>query len=947
MSTASTLVGRIVGEWADRLARGEPVAADDALALYPELSSQLRPLLSALGAVADVRVDPSLPVLTGFRVIRELGRGGMGVVYEAEDEALGRRVAVKVLPPHLLGRPEHVARFRQEARAAAGLHHTHVVPVFGVGECGGAHFIVMQVIDGRPLAPGTPLPPSRVAEVGAKLADALAAAHARGVLHRDVKPGNVLIDAAGEPWLSDFGLARVDTADAVTDPTGFVGTLRYAAPERFNGTSDARSDIYSLGLTLYELAAGRPAFDATDRAELTRQASEAAPPRPRAVNPAVPRDLETVLLKAIARDPAHRYQSAAAFADDLKRVAGGRPILAKRIGPVGRLWRWAKRHPVIAGLTAAVFLSLAGGLGGVYWQWRQSEERRAEADRAFQDAREAVDECFLAATEHPDFQGPGLQPAKEELLRRARKYYERFLAQRGDDPSVQADVAKARLAIGTITVVSGQYADAIPELRAALDLYDQHGDHFATARCLRLLGHCHMSLGRSAEAGEANTAALARLEPLLATNSAARLEFGRVTAQEARRLTEGFQNADAERVFRRGLEVTADDTDTAVRLVKTRLHYGLSLVLKRLNRVAESGDQLKRMDDLAQGLLKLDPDRDEYVEEAGFARKAIGSFALIHTVEGKKYGWWHIDGYRDAVAYYRRLHARHETVFRYHFNLAISLGSFGLSLWIEQKNADSEAAFRESLVLWEPLVRNHGDNPDVIDGVSNTRQDFASLLRTLGRLTEADEQLIPAVADLRQLVARYDKQMRYREGLAIALHNLGVVRHRQRQDAAALRLFTEAIDLLAPLQGAEGGNRQFNWNARNFCYSRGMLHWLRGDREAAAADLAQVKDGENAWQAEFRRAFRGDITVAAEMEKLGGIDAAAVIAVLSTHPELPVAERERLQDAAVKLLKAGEKQFADQVYRRDFLTRRELDPLAGHPDFQALRTSAAALDRMK
>jgi hypothetical protein len=452
MITAETTVGRIVDEWADRLARGEPLAADHALAQYPELAGQLRLMLSALGAVAGVRADASLPALAGFHVLREIGRGGMGVVYEAEDETLGRRVAVKVLPPHLTGRPDHLARFRQEARAAAGLHHTHIVPVFGVGESGGSHYIVMQFIPGRPPESGVALPATAVAAMGAKLADALAFAHAHGVLHRDVKPGNVLVDAAGEPWLADFGLARVESADALTDPDGFVGTLRYAAPERFAGASDARSDVYALGLTLYELAAGRPSYDAADRAELMRQVMDASPPRPRAVNPAIPRDLETVILKATAAKPEHRYATAAALADDLRRVLDGRPILAKRIGPLGRLRRWAGRHPVVAGLAASLLVAVSLGVGGVVWQWRQAvanlktAEDNAEAARTSNERTMSSVRAFYRGMDRmDDFMSFSVPAKPEQQAQRDRKWesfqpvlavYDDFLNEPSDDPEV-------------------------------------------------------------------------------------------------------------------------------------------------------------------------------------------------------------------------------------------------------------------------------------------------------------------------------------------------------------------------------------------------------------------------------------------------------------------------------------------------------------------------------
>ncbi len=305
-----------------------------------------------------------------FRIIREIGRGGMGVVYEAYQGSLHRHVALKLLPEH-----GDVARFRREARAAGRLHHTNIVPVLGVGQFEGRHFYIMQFIDGRGLdvvvkehsaaaqpggGPPGHLDPMEVARIGVQVAGALAFAHAQGVVHRDIKPSNVVLDSAGTVWITDFGVAHDAAATETLTHTGDVlGTLRYVAPERFSGQGDERADVYGLGVTLYELICGHPAFADVDRAAVLSRILRDDPPRPRHFDRTIPRDLETIVLKAMARDPAHRYATAAALAEDLRRFLEDRPILARRIGVHERLMRWCRRNPAVAGLLAAVFLLLA------------------------------------------------------------------------------------------------------------------------------------------------------------------------------------------------------------------------------------------------------------------------------------------------------------------------------------------------------------------------------------------------------------------------------------------------------------------------------------------------------------------------------------------------------------------------------------------------------------
>jgi len=463
-------VETLAADFADRIRRGEEPSASEYVLKRPDLEAEILDLFPTIAALENLGLakerGPSGPASLGpskleqlgdYRLLREIGRGGMGVVYEAEQQSLSRRVAIKVLPKHAVHDRKRFKRFQREARTAAQLHHTNIVPVFGVGQHDDTHYFVMQLIPGVGLeriiahqhiengsdaipdsagqlstssptqnvetlartliddydsrrsdesndsagasrvrievgsrsgyhragtegetiivskdstdverAPGDANGPDvqnvphrsnryssywqSVARVGHQVADALAYAHSLGTLHRDIKPANLLVDDKGRVWVTDFGLARaIDDAD-VSRTGDVVGTLRYMAPEQLRGETDVRSDIFSLGLTLYELTTLRPGFDEQQRRQaLLGSTRRLDPIRPRKICRDIPRDLETILVKCLEYDPRHRYPSAQSLADDLDNFLDDRPIAARRASIAERAWRWCRRNPALAG----------------------------------------------------------------------------------------------------------------------------------------------------------------------------------------------------------------------------------------------------------------------------------------------------------------------------------------------------------------------------------------------------------------------------------------------------------------------------------------------------------------------------------------------------------------------------------------------------------------------
>jgi serine/threonine protein kinase len=531
VSPGATLSTEEEEPWTEREAR-----------LIQNLKSHGPPLfdqayLSALGPKQDERRHPAAQLalhepdavdgapfdephlsIPGFSIIREVGRGGMGVVYEAEELTLGRRVALKVLPVGALNHRRHVERFRREAKAAASLHHTNIVPVFGVGEHAGQPYYVMEYIDGRgldvvlkelrllrqdgsssrlgaalgPLDAPAPAQSSgrdrtyflSVARIGLEVAEAIDHADRQGVLHRDIKPSNLLLDTAGSVRITDFGLAKMADSEDLTDTGDIVGTLHYMAPERFQGRCDVRSDIYSLGLTLYDLVALRRAFEASDRQQLIEKVLHQEPERLNRLAPKVPRDLETIIHKAIARAPEQRYATAALLAEDLRRFLDGRPILARPVRVWERSWRWCRRNPKLAAVSAAlastVLIATTAFLGLTY---RHNLELRAEvartnakaalARRIYQQAS-STSAAMLHLLEDPRFDGiPRLAEFQRDQRRVALAFYEEIQGT-GDsiDSAVGMDTVRALGAVATLQRQLGQMDRAVEGLEKALDLIE-------------------------------------------------------------------------------------------------------------------------------------------------------------------------------------------------------------------------------------------------------------------------------------------------------------------------------------------------------------------------------------------------------------------------------------------------------------------------------------------
>ncbi len=379
-SNAEAVMDLIGNEILLRRERGAGPVLEDYLPRFPELAERLRIHFEVERALlADTLFGaagglPARPVVPGYEVLDELGRGGMGVVYRAHSAGLGRPVALKMIRAGGRAGPEAVARFRAEARAVARLRHPNIVRVHEVGEAGGHPFFVQELVEGGTLADRVrlaPLPARAAARLVETLARAMHHAHEHGIVHRDLKPQNVLVTAEGTPKIIDFGLAKQFDAEADATPSGVIlGTPGYMAPEQAAGRTGVvgpAADVYALGAILYELVTDRPPFRAETPLDTVLLVLHEEPVPPRLLQPRVPRDLETICLRCLEKDPARRYASALDLAGDLGRFLNDEPIAARGAGLVERLGKMARRRPGLAALVAAaacLVALLVSGLEG-------------------------------------------------------------------------------------------------------------------------------------------------------------------------------------------------------------------------------------------------------------------------------------------------------------------------------------------------------------------------------------------------------------------------------------------------------------------------------------------------------------------------------------------------------------------------------------------------------
>jgi tetratricopeptide (TPR) repeat protein len=690
----------------------------------------------------------------------------MGVVYKARQVSLDRLVALKMILLAEYAGPRERARFQAEAEAVARLAHPHVVQIHEVGEHAGRPFFSLEFVPGGSLADrlaGTPLPARQAAALAQALARTMHAAHQRGIVHRDLKPANVLLAEDGTPKVTDFGLAkRLDAQAGATQSGAIVGTPSYMAPEQAGGKNrevGPAADVYALGAILYEMLTGRPPFKAQTPLDTLLQVLGDEPVPPCRLQPRTPRDLETICLRCLRKEPARRYASAGDLADDLGRFLEGRPVAARPAPRWERVLKWTRRRPAVAALAAAVLVVTAVGLGLVAWKWREAERQRDRARARFQMARAAVDAFYVQLSENPDLRARGLEPLRRRLLESAVGYFQTFAREEADDPEVRAEQGRALLRLGDLHRLLGQNGQAEEALGRARDLFqglaDAHPHELAyqqdLARSLRSQGALYQLTGRLGQAEEA--------------------------LGQAHGLCHRLAQAHPDQP-----RCQEDLAETLLNLGSVRYKAG------RLGLV-EEGDRQAR--DLFGHLAQDHPEEPRYRRNLAHASFNLGVLYANTDRLGQAE-----QAYQDALKLRRRLAADDPDEAQHQEDLAVVLQNLG-ALYLDLNRPDRAGpVLREALALKRRLAEAHPLVPGYRKSVADTLTDLANLESDTNHPDRACATIQEAVAIQERLVEANPEVVEYAADLAASYFNLGNYLTAAGKRAEAVQWYGRAVSRL-------------------------------------------------------------------------------------------------------------------------------------------------------
>jgi serine/threonine-protein kinase len=874
--------------------RGEAVAPEELCRACPELLGELKRQIASLAAM-DALLDPSsdagtptpqegpdaagasapaglegpLPAGTSYRVLRLHARGGLGEVFVAHDERLRREVALKRLQARQAGNADSRSRFLREAEITSRLEHPNVVPIHAVGRDGAGHlFYTMRLVQGETLheaiqrwhaadKPGRD-PSERRLEfrrlVGRFVAvcHTVAYAHSRGILHRDIKPNNILLGPYGETLLVDWGLAKVLAApgaaapetgaptepgdadgEAATQVGSVLGTPAYMSPEQAAGQWDLlgpASDIYSLGATLYVLLTGQPAFTGRHVGDVLEKVRRGQFRPPRQYVKSVPRALEAICLKAMARQPEARYAGAEALATDLEHWLADAPVSAWREPWHVRAGRWLRRHKALATgavvllVTALAALAVSNVLvrreqEETAAQKRQAEVQRDRADENLALARKAVEDYFTHVAEDDDLKKQDLHRLRKKLLATAVPFLTRFTRQQADDPALLAEQGKTLYLLARLRAELGETTAAIADYEAMRAIFTKlvrtHpgvADHRQQlVRSHHNLAHLYWDVGRL-PAAEASYRQAQRLQERLALDYPKNPEYQRNLALSHGSLGQRYQE--------RGKVHEADTCYRRARAILARL-------VRREPKVA------LYQQDLASALH----------DQAGLYHKTN------RLADAENY-------YRQAREVQDKLVRQHPDVPLYRQELAQTHHNLGRLYRDMQRLADAEASYRRSLDMRQKLTRKYQAIPRYLQELAQSQHDLASLCFSKRLQKETVTRGLEALAIRRDLASAHPAVIEYRQEMALSLRALGVYYKAARQARPAEAYFREALKTHEQLARERAAGPQ---NQQELALSRYHLGELLSDTgrltEARPLVTQAIRDLEIILKREARNAF--------------------------------------------------------------------------------------------
>lgn len=860
------------------LEEGQPLDPATLVAAHSDLAEPLQAYLNSLdelhcvagtfgsandnNAATNDELEDNTRRLGDFLLGRELGRGGMGIVYEARQISLDRTVALKVLPFAAVLDSKQIARFKSEAQAAAQIWHPNIVPVYAIGVDRGVHFYAMQFIDGQPLdraiadmrersrakrrnetlrgdstrhrslierdqptsvalegeikqhdnTLGGSLLSSNtnnsrahfrtVARLGIQASEALHAAHEYGVVHRDVKPSNLLLDHEGKLWVTDFGLARCQREATLSKTGDIVGTMRYMSPEQASGKTsliDQRTDVYSLGVTLYELLALEPAVQGVDSPALFQNIDNLDPRSLRKLCPQIPTDLENVILKAMAKAREERYTTAQEFADDLRRFIDGKPTVAKPATTVDRIAKWTTRHRrVVAAAASVSILACIGFALSTLLISREKANTQVNFERAeknFHEAQDAVHQLSIFAERLATV--PAAGRVRRAMLNETLAYYEGFVEQAKDDPSLQTDLALTYSKIGSLTSKLGSADEAIAAHRRAINLFSRlcaaspndlqlqqrHAtSHNNLAMTFRLAGRIDEALAahRSAISLQSRLARQHDDKQVASDLASSHANLGLL-------LSETGSNESAERSFTQAIEIQKQLVASTPN--QADYHRDLAVSLNNLSAIYRDRD-VERATKCYLTALKhqrvavaAEPNNSEVKSELA------ATFNNLASLQAKQQSYA-----LAAVSYEQAIQLQHDLLKSdssrksYRHDLAVSYNNQGLMESRLGNSNEAEQAFQQSITIQLPLVATHPDDVAL-------RSSLGGVYNNLGIVLEEQSRWIDAASAYREAIEHQQvafKQApgvnRYRIFLSKHYFNFGRVLRKQKMPDGAVRV---------------------------------------------------------------------------------------------------------------------------------------------------------------
>jgi tetratricopeptide (TPR) repeat protein len=899
---------------------------------------------------------PAKPHMPGYEILKELGRGGMGVVYLARQTQLNRLVALKMMLSGAFASKEDLQRFRAEAEAVAQLQHPHIVQIYEIGTLEGLPYFSFEYLAGGSLAHqlrGRPLPARTAVTLLRPLAEAMHSAHLKGILHRDLKPANILLtlsrapqapaeDTSSSPALdkvtpkiTDFGLAKRFDSDTSPTRTGVVmGSPDYMAPEQAKGLRQLGPgvDIYALGAMLYEMVTGRPPFRGVDPLDTVMRVVTEDPVPPSHLTPTLPPDLETICLKCLHKEPTRRFLSAQELADDLQRFLQGEPIRARRVGTVERTLKWARRKPALAGLLVTVLLAVVGLALAVMLLWQsnlreaalreqaEANERKAMSNQ--KKADRAVNDLFVAVTETDLLQQETMREVRQLLLEKALPYFQEFRAERGNYPALLAETATNQGRVGLIRAERGEWEKAREAFQEALPLWRQvvaaHSDEVEAQKQLAWtwyhLGQAQENTSHYQEAAQSYGEALTLLTALVKRQpdqSTLRAELAAAQTSQAQLYSNLGQNERAAAVFAQALQ------NIQQLLVR---HPAEPLYQANLASVWNDLGNLQR--------------------RQGQNEQAEASF-------------------RAALKLQEKLAATSPDLSRYRFELAITHSNLGLLLTDQGRWEDAKNHFQQALRLETPLVEQY---PRVV----RFRKSLSILWINLGRLQMSQRRFTDALASyeaarpvLAKLIQEFPTDQEYQIGLGAVLCNLGILYRETRRPTEALPWLDQAIRQLQTVLDKESRHAQ----ARQF-----LRNAYQG-RAAALDDLQRHAESAQAWEQamayddqkliDFRIQWIRNLALGGnparaltEAEKIRAAPMPAALLVELAHACVQVhaltqddtSQGERGKTLALELLTRAAKAGYFRTAAGSTVLRQEpfLGTFSSHPQFQKLLADAEA-----